>query len=443
MALHGAIPAGGYFLLERTDNSTVADITADQLYAGSLSNAGEALILQDLTGADIDNANGDGGPWPAGSAATFDSMERNGGRGWDTYTGYFGVGHDAAGHPIRGTPRHPNSILSPTPTPTWIPGRVVINEVLMRPHHDWEGAGGVTTDDEFIELYNRGPGAVNLEGWTLDDYVVGGSASYALPPRRLEAGEFLVLFRTKTRLALNDGGDQVRLSDPDGRPVDKVRYLGPSAANLSYGRLPDGDDVLVYGLWPTPGKENVLFVETTPVAFSPGAFILNEIAWAGTLASANDEWIELYNPGPRVISLERWSLSDGADLAVRLHGEIFPGGYFLLERTDDATVADVRADQIYTGALANTGERLALIDPTGAEIDVVNPKGGHWPTGDEASRASMERTEAGAWSTFAGDIRVAHDAAGEPIAGSPGTPNRAVDDEAGCPPGPAPRESCR
>src|SRR4030065_675270 len=53
------------------------------------------------------------------------------------------------------------------------------------------------------------------------------------------------------------------LPAPDGRAVDKVRYLGPSAANLSYGRLPDGDDVLKYGLWPTPGEANLPFLPTS------------------------------------------------------------------------------------------------------------------------------------------------------------------------------------
>jgi hypothetical protein len=424
ISLHGTIGGLGFLLLERTDDSTVADIPADQTYSGSLSNAGEALVLRDPTGAEIDDANGDGGPWPAGDATTHDSMERNAGGGWDSFTGYFGVGHDADGHPVRGTPRSPNSILSPTPTATWIPGGIVINEVLMRPRHDWQGTGGVTTDDEFIELYNRGPGAVNLRGWTLDDYVVGGSAPFDLPPRRLEPGEFLVLFRSKTHIALNDGGDQVRLSAPDGHPVDKVRFLGPSAANLSYGRLPDGDDVLVYGLWPTPGEENVPFVEPTPVAYAPGVVIINEIAWAGTSASANDEWIELFNPGSTSIDLSGWRLTDDDDIDVALIGNLAPGAYYLLERTDDRTVSDLPAQQIYTGGLSNDGDVLRLLDGTGGEIDVVNAIGDPWPAGDASGRRSMERLEQG-WETFGGAVGRGLDALGNPIQGTPGGPNSA------------------
>lgn len=40
-----------------------------------------------------------------------------------------------------------------------------------------------------------------------------------------------------------------------GSKLAKVR-----AAHLSYGRLPDGGHHLVYGLWPTAGKPNELFV---------------------------------------------------------------------------------------------------------------------------------------------------------------------------------------
>jgi hypothetical protein len=421
VALSGTIAAGGYFLLERTDDSTVADVAADQLYSGGLSNSGEALTLMDPTGAEIDDANGDGGAWPAGNASTHASMERAAGGGWHSFTGFYGVGRDAGGNPIQGTPRAPNSSLFPTPAPTWVPGRVVINEVLPRPHYDWEEAGGVTTDDEYIELYNRGPGTVNLQGWTLNDYVVGGSKAYTLPSITLEAGEYIALFRSRTNIALNDGGDQVRLSAPDGRPIDKVRYLGPSAVNLSYGRLPDGDDVLVYGLWPTPGEGNVLFIPTS--SFAPGAVLINEVAWAGTEASSTDEWIELHNPGAASVSLQGWRLSGGGDLLVDLYGTIPAGGYFLLERTDDSTISDIAADLIYTGGLSNAGEPLFLTDPSGAEIDAANPDGGPWPAGSASENSSMELSTDDGWTTFIASQGVGHDAAGNPVAGTPRAAN--------------------
>lgn len=273
IALTGSIAPSGFFLLERTDDFTIADVPADQIYSGGLSNSGEALELRDASGALIDTANASGGPWPAGIAGGRGSMERRGGTdarsNWSTFNGYHSRGHDAEGSFIRGTPGTTNSLFFPTPEPTFIPGQIVINEVLIRPHYDWEGKGGVTTADEFIELYNIGPWEVNLRGWILDDTGLGGSSPYTFEDDEiLPAGGFLAVFRSKTHLALNDTGDSVRISAPNGRLIDRITYLKVTAYNLSYGRLPDGSHHLFYGLWPTPFRPNILFVEPTPIVLS-------------------------------------------------------------------------------------------------------------------------------------------------------------------------------
>jgi len=44
--LTGTIPAHGYYLLERTDDTTVSNIPADQTYTGGLEDGGEALTLR-------------------------------------------------------------------------------------------------------------------------------------------------------------------------------------------------------------------------------------------------------------------------------------------------------------------------------------------------------------------------------------------------------------
>lgn len=268
--LQGVVEASAFYLLERTDDTTVADVPADRIYTGSLSNSGDRLWLLDPSGTVVDSANADGGGWPAGNADSHASMERRGGEdrsgNWGSFTGYNGVGHDADGHPIRGTPRSVNSVLLPIPTPTSIPSRLVVNEVLIRPHYDWEGTGGVSPADEFIELYNAGDLPVNLAGWMLDDIPDGGSAPFTFQSRTLPAGGFAALFRSRTHIALNDTGDTVRLLAPNGAVIDEVSYLRVRAYNLSFGRYPDGSHHLSYGLWPTAGGPNELFVEPEPTA---------------------------------------------------------------------------------------------------------------------------------------------------------------------------------
>lgn len=121
--------------------------------------------------------------------------------------------------------------------------------------------------------------------------------------------------------------------------------------------------------------------------------IINEIAWMGTTTSPNHEWIELYHPGQREISLDGWTLmAESGAPSIALTGTIAPQGYFLLERTSDASVPDVAADQIYTGNLSNAGEVLTLRDADGRIIDRVGDAG-PWYTGDNEWKATMERMD--------------------------------------------------
>lgn len=115
---------------------------------------------------------------------------------------------------------------------------------------------------------------------------------------------------------------------------------------------------------------------------------ISEIAWMGTTTSPNDEWIELASDSSE--SLTGWTLSatDGTP-SITLSGSISANGYFLLERTDDSTVPNVTADQIFTGALGNEGEMLVLKDASGAIIDTVSGTGG-WPAGDATTRETMQ-----------------------------------------------------
>ena len=138
--------------------------------------------------------------------------------------------------------------------------------------------------------------------------------------------------------------------------------------------------------------------------------VLNEIAWMGTLADANDEWIELHNTTGAPIILTGWTLiaGDGTPNIV-LSGTIPAGGYFLLERTDDGSVPGVTADLIYTGALGNAGEVLTLSDAGAVLQDSVDA----WYTGNNTTKATMQRVDPGQAGTIAGNWT------NGPVGGSP------------------------
>ncbi len=168
----------------------------------------------------------------------------------------------------------------------------------------------------------------------------------------------------------------------------------------------------------------------TPIfvlAASAGDVVFNEIAWMGTKANSADEWIELTNATGATIDLSGWGVYEqgGAVLIIELSGSITSGGYFLIERTDDTTVADVAAD--VTGpfggsGLNNSGEHLVLKDNAGNVIDAVDAASG-WPAGVASpDYATMER-DANGWHTNGGATRNGTDAEGNPINGTPRAQN--------------------
>ncbi len=109
------------------------------------------------------------------------------------------------------------------------------------------------------------------------------------------------------------------------------------------------------------------------------------------MASSADEWIELQNQTASPIDLDGWRLTDGGDINVALSGTIPAHSYFLLERTDESTIADISASQIYTGSLANSGERLELLDSSGAIVDTANGDL-FYPTIEKASSTTFDVT---------------------------------------------------
>ncbi|MFA4998918.1 MAG: helix-hairpin-helix domain-containing protein [Candidatus Paceibacterota bacterium] len=170
--------------------------------------------------------------------------------------------------------------------------------------------------------------------------------------------------------------------------------------------------------------------------------VINEIAWMGTKASDDDEWIELYNNTTSPIDLTGWRLvsSGGSPNIIFSTSNIPADSYFLLERTDDTTVMDTSADLIYAGALKNNPncEILSFYDQNDNLIDRTTCfENGNWPDGKneknengEWLRISMERID----STTSGNIssnwasnnlitRNGLDAAGNQINGTPKAEN--------------------
>jgi hypothetical protein len=228
---------------------------------------------------------------------------------------------------------------------------------------------------------------------------------------------------------------------------DHMRFTLQATGTTSYGTLKPSiaanrvTDLVGNDNTPSTSTDNTvsyIVVPTatptaTPTPTNPLSIVISEIAWAGTRASSDDEWIELYNPTNKAVDITGWVLrTSDSSPNITLTGTIGSKDFFLLERSDDDTVFDVDADMIYDGSLSNIGEIMYLYDGHGYLVDSANKNGGFWPAGDFYTYASMERGDIIsdddlAWVTYDPDLdrprRHAHDASGNVIQGTPGRGN--------------------
>jgi len=128
--------------------------------------------------------------------------------------------------------------------------------------------------------------------------------------------------------------------------------------------------------------------------------IINEIAWMGSPVEGVDakqhwrqEWIELYNSGEQVVSLQEWRIElysgGNLDFTIVLFGSVLPNEYFLIGASDKIPGVDVNYASL-AGKLKNPGQRVVLRDAFGSVVEEMNASSG-WFAGDNDSKLTMER----------------------------------------------------
>jgi hypothetical protein len=162
---------------------------------------------------------------------------------------------------------------------------VVLNELMPDPASDWSPSDGDeeyhSLEDEWVEIFNTGPAAVDVTGWRLRDAVSDSSWRFAFDGV-LEPGGFFIVYGneayeweeangySKNGLSLNNSGDTVTLVKADLSTVaDQITYESSDIGDdRSFGRVPDGTDDWVCndglnpatppgsGIPPTPGMPN-------------------------------------------------------------------------------------------------------------------------------------------------------------------------------------------
>ena len=139
---------------------------------------------------------------------------------------------------------------------------VYINEWLPNPQ-------GLDTANEWVELWNGGPEAVNLGGWIL---VTKGGAKAKLSGE-IGADEYLLLRRPATKLVLRNTDESLSLYDGAGRLADQSSFLGSAPEGKSFGRMNyndhnhNNDNRMQDFAWsePTPGAANKISLDASVV----------------------------------------------------------------------------------------------------------------------------------------------------------------------------------
>lgn len=277
--LAGKIPAGGYYLIERTDDNSISDITADIFgpFGGSgLKNSGEYLVLKNSSGETIDSVNATSG-WPAGDSASKASMERKADGTWQTNDNITINGHDVQGNPIVGTPKSFNSqssaAASSTPPATTAP------------------SGGS-----------------------------GSSGSSINPvPLKAEAGADVVAEIAQT-IKFNAAASQ-------GATTYKW-YLGDGAIQdgLEATHVYKFPGTYLVTLEVTNGTETSW--DQLRVSIFGGRAVINEFFTA--TASSTGQWLEIFNPTSGTLDLSGWIIEAGGKSFTVPPFVIIPAGSYLV-----------------------------------------------------------------------------------------------------------------
>ena len=282
--------------------------------------------------------------------------------------------------------------------------RVCLNEIFPRPC-----ALGI---GDFVELYNRGDGSVDLTGWTLR----------ASPGQVRDLSGLSIAARGYLVIQLSLPNDvTVSLFDAQGAKADEQTYQG-AKCDLAMGRYPDGANSWQRDLPPSPGGANQRATATpTPSrtvspTFTPGALFTasatvtptatrtptagattsptpqpqasatvialaspqgrvciseflpapRNVDWDGNgTADYTDEWIELHNHSAEDVALDGWMLDDraggGSAPFVFTTGTVLRAGAYAVYYQRQTRLE-----------LNNNGDDVRFLSPDGEEVEKVS-----------------------------------------------------------------------
>lgn len=233
----------------------------------------------------------------------------------------------------------------------------------------------------FIELRNPRPEAVSTSGFAIE---VSGSltAFVQLPEAAVPAGG--VIHYTEEQLGFRPAaGDKVILRGPDGFPVDA--QLADASPR---GRTEVWPDRWLSVSSATPSVANLFELQRD--------IVINELCYNPpdvSPASADKQWLELYNRGATAVDLSGWSFASGISYGFPNDTHLAPGGYLVIAKNPGNFPTPPGATVLgpWAGSLASGGERVLLLDRVGNPAsEVTYLDGGRWPGAADAAGSTLE-----------------------------------------------------
>ena len=410
-----SIAASDFFVIGEANVTAADHVTAAAmgLYGGT---GGDGVRLVDCDGTVVDTvlygaANDDGLLDDDGLVAT--SIAAVPGSGDVLARREDGIDTNDSGADFWVTNQATPGLTNPTPPPPPVctawdgTTGIVINEFLSDPAGpDGEALG------EWVELYNPGSAAIDLEGWAIERFSQADNHSPAatVPATvSIPAGGFLLIGEANVPSADvvvsgtmglygGTGGDGLRLVDCEGTVLDTVVYAPPNddlllddsgavAASLApkpgsdqaVARKSDGVDTdqsgedFAIAFTPTPGAANPEIV-CVP---SDGSVVINEVLTnpSGADADAATEFVELYNNSGATVLLDGWSLVAAGqeddvtiDVLMPPATSIGASGFFVV---GNFNVAEADLVDVFSIPNGSGGDAIRLYDCEGTLVDTA------------------------------------------------------------------------
>ncbi len=390
-------------LLERTDDNSVPNITADLIYTGALSNTDEGIRLFDGQCNLIDEvlASPD---WPAGnntSASERKTMERDAsGFNWHTSSIINGTPKAENSTPIiyGGGGSSGNQITTQTNTqqqtttnPSTSSGqaKILINEIQISP-----------IADRFIKLYNPNDSAINLTNYYIQRKTRTGANFSSLitktyfENKTIPARGYLLIARNEVGGLTLTESNTIQIKNPDGEVIDKVGWGQASDCEGSCAIQP-GENQSIKRKFQnntftdTDNNLQDFELQTSQANQAPGAFFVSSQSNNVVISEIypdktgdNYDFVEFYNPTESLIDLSNYSLrilkEDAtssqllADFSGETNHQISAKGFFLVGFDNYAQSASTSVDASRSSkSLPSTKSAVIILQNSDDIVDEI------------------------------------------------------------------------